>query len=88
MITNTKFTNYIKTNFIQTKICNIVNVHSIGHIRLTSETYSVRLHSTANYVGGSTAQPQVKTEFIGDLNPSYSCDVTDFGRTHFGHYTI
>ena len=20
-------------------------------------------------------------------NPSYSCDVTDFGRTHFGHYT-
>ena len=19
--------------------------------------------------------------------PSYSCDVTDFGRTHFGHYT-
>ena len=21
------------------------------------------------------------------LYPSYSCDVTDFGRTHFGHYT-
>ena len=20
-------------------------------------------------------------------NPSYSCDVTDFGRMHFGHYT-
>ena len=25
---------------------------------------------------------------ISDIvNPSYSCDVTDFGGTHFGHYT-
>ena len=52
----------------------------------TKENNNIKVKKTSMY-NIIHATQQDRQWLLRRPYPSYSCDVTDFGRTHFGHYT-